>query len=168
MNLEELRSIQAPIKDRYRADPTSAIVALTCVGTVHVESQHCVVGSFAGPIRAGLHPAAGGSAADACSAEMLLESLVACAGVTLAAVATNMSVPVDSCSITAEADMDFRGTLGVDRSAPVGLIAIRLRFDIQSSAEPTTLRKLIELTERYCVIYQTLAKGIPSIVTLSV
>jgi uncharacterized OsmC-like protein len=165
MNLEELRQRQAPIKDRYRTEPNSALVTLKCSGTVDVGNQHCSLDSFAGEVRAGLHPAAGGSSADACSAEMLLESLVACAGVTLAAVATNMGIVVDQCTISAEGDMDFRGTLGVDRTAPVGLTAIRLRFQIESAAEATLIEKLIQLTERYCVIYQTLSRGVPAIST---
>ena len=166
MKLDELKAIQGPIKDKYRNDPASACVTIRSVGSVDVPNQHCTITSDAGTIRAGLHPAAGGSSSDACSAEMLLESLVACAGVTFAAVATNMSVSVRSCKIQAEGDMDFRGTLGVDRAAPVGLIGIRLQFQIDSDAEPADLEKLISLTERYCVIYQTLTKGVP-IVTSS-
>lgn len=160
MNLDQLKAVQAPIKDKYRTDPTSASVTIRSHGSVDVPNQHCSIKSHAGTIRAGLHPAAGGNEADACSAELLLESLVACAGVTLSAVATNMGIEVRSCNIQAEGDMDFRGTLGVDRAAPVGFTAIRLKFQIDSSAEADTLDKLVKLTERYCVIYQTLIKGV--------
>jgi len=160
MNLEQLRAIQAPIKELYRTEPTSALVTIRSHGTVDVAKQHCSIESHSGTIRAGLHPAAGGIPEDACSAELLLESLVACAGVTFSAVATNMAIEIQSCRIEAEGDMDFRGTLGVDRTAPVGLTAIRLKFQVESSAEPSTLDKLVSLTERYCVVYQTLIKGI--------
>ena len=160
MNLDQLKTVQAPIKDKYRTDPASALVTIRSQGVVDVPTQHCSIKSHSGTIRAGLHPAAGGTDADACSAEMLLESLVACAGVTLSAVATNMGIEVRSCKIEAEGDMDFRGTLGVDRAAPVGLTAIRLKFQIDSNAESATLDKLVNLTERYCVIYQTLIKGV--------
>ena len=156
MNLDQLKAVQAPIKDKYRTDPETASVTIRSSGIVDVSNQHCSIKSHAGTVRAGLHPAAGGNEADACSAELLLESLVACAGVTLSAVATNMGIEVRSCKIQAEGDMDFRGTLGIDRAAPVGLTAIRLKFQIDSSAEEATLDKLVNLTERYCVIYQTL------------
>jgi len=160
MNIEQLRALQAPIKEQYRTEPTSALVTIRSRGAVDVANQHCSIQSHSGTIRAGLHPAAGGIPEDACSAELLLESLVACAGVTFSAVATNMAIEIQSCRIEAEGDMDFRGTLGVDRSAPVGLTAIRLKFQIESSAEPASLDKLVSLTERYCVIYQTLIKGV--------
>lgn len=160
MNVDQLKAVQAPLKDKYRTDPAAASVTIRSHGIVDVSNQHCSIESHAGSIRAGLHPAAGGTDADACSAELLLESLVACAGVTLSAVATNMGIEVRSCKIEAEADMDFRGTLGVDRVAPVGLTAIRLTFQIDSSADAATLDKLVNLTERYCVIYQTLIKGV--------
>ena len=167
MNLEQLKAVQTPIKDRYRNEPTSALVTICSEGSVDVNGQHCSIKSHAGTIQAGLHPAAGGIKEDACSAEMLLESLVACAGVTLSAVATNMGIEVRSCKINAEADMDFRGTLGVDRNAAVGLTGIRLRFQIDSTAEATLLDKLVNLTERYCVIYQTLVKGVSVVVSRS-
>ena len=115
MNVDQLKAVQAPLKDKYRTDPASALVTIRSQGFVDVPTQHCSIKSHAGTIRAGLHPAAGGTDADACSAELLLESLVACAGVTLSAVATNMGIEVRSCKIEAEADMDFRGTLGVPR-----------------------------------------------------
>jgi uncharacterized OsmC-like protein len=168
MNLDELKAIQAPIKDKYRSDPRSAVVTIRSTGLVDVANQHCNIQSFAGTVRAGLHPAAGGNERDACSAELLLESLVACAGVTFAAVATNMSLPIRSCKIQAEGDMDFRGTLGVDRTAPVGLTGVRLTFQIESDCEATVLEKLVSLTERYCVIYQTLVKGVPVVTKLAV
>ena len=160
MNIDQLKAVQAPLKDKYRTDPASACVTIRSHGIVDVSNQHCSIESHAGSIRAGLHPAAGGTETDACSAELLLESLVACAGVTLSAVATNMEIEVRTCKIEAEADMDFRGTLGVDRAAPVGLTAIRLKFQIDSSADAATLDKLVSLTERYCVIYQTLIAGV--------
>jgi len=161
MRLEQLRAVQTPIKEKYRSEPSAAIVTIRSVGTVDMAQQHCLIQSHAGKIRAGLHPAAGGIPNDACSAELLLESLVACAGVTFSAVATNMEIEIRSCTIEAEGEMDFRGTLGVDRTAPVGLTAIRLKFNIESGAEAATLAKLVSLTERYCVIYQTLIKGVP-------
>ncbi len=164
MNLDQLKAVQAPIKDKYRTDPASASVTIRSSGIVDVPNQHCSIQSHAGIVRSGLHPAAGGTDADACSAELLLESLVACAGVTLSAVATNMGIEIRSCNIQAEGEMDFRGTLGIDRAAPVGLTAIRLTFQIDSRAEAATLDKLVHLTERYCVIYQTLIKGV-SVVT---
>ena len=161
MNLEQLKAIQAPIKEKYRTEPNSAMVTIRSHGIVDVNQQHCTIRSHSGTIRAGLHPSAGGTPDDACSAELLLESLVACAGVTFSAVATNMGIEILACRIEAEGDMDFRGTLGVDRAAPVGLTGIRLKFQMESDADIATLDKLVSLTERYCVIYQTLIKGIP-------
>lgn len=161
MDASQLKAVQAPIKERYRTQPQSALVTIESVGELDIKNQHCKINSYAGVIRAGLHPAAGGNEQDACSAELLLESLVACAGVTFSAVATNMGLDIESCRIIAAGDMDFRGTLGVDREAPVGLTAVRLTFDIRSSLEPSMLDKLVQLTERYCVIYQTLQRGVP-------
>lgn len=161
MDAGQLKAVQAPIKDRYRTDPASALVTIESVGELDIKNQHCNIKSFAGMVRAGLHPAAGGNDQDACSAELLLESLVACAGVTFSAVATNMGLEIGSCRIIASGDMDFRGTLGVDREAPVGLTAVRLKFEIESSLESSVLDKLVQLTERYCVIYQTLQRGVP-------
>jgi len=160
MNSEQLKSIQALIKDRYRTDPESALVTIRTEGNVNTSNQHCSLQSFAGTVRAGLHPAAGGTDADACSAELLLESLVACAGVTFSAVATNMNITVTSCKISVEGDMDFRGTMGTDRNAPVGFTAVRLHFQVDADADEATVAKLISLTERYCVIYQTLKNGV--------
>lgn len=166
MDLETLKAIQTPIKEQYRIDAQSALVTLRSKGIVVPNEQQCLVTSFAGEVRAGLHPAAGGSDRDACSAEMLLESLVACAGVTLGAVATNMSIEIRRCEIEAMGRMDFRGTLGVDRTAPVGLTDIQLQFVIEANASEESIAKLVSLTERYCVIYQTLKKGVPVETTL--
>jgi uncharacterized OsmC-like protein len=163
MNLEELKAKQLPIKDRYKQSPADAMVELHASGKVLVHDQQCVLQTHAGSSRAGLHIAAGGTGDDACSGEMLLEALVACAGVTFSAVATNMSLAIKSCDIIAKAKMDFRGTLGVDRTAPVGLTELELIFQIDSDAAPESIDKLIQLTERYCVIYQTLKNGIPTI-----
>lgn len=168
MDLETLKAIQSPIKEKYRNDSNSAVVTLRAKGVVSVNDQKCLVPSFAGKVRAGLHPAAGGSANDACSAEMLLESLVACAGVTLGAVATNMAIEIDQCEIEAVGTMDFRGTLGVDRTASVGLTNIKLLFHIDSPSSEESLTKLVSLTERYCVIYQTLKVGVPVEATLKI
>lgn len=162
MNAEELRAIQSPIKDRYRNDPTSASMTLTSRGTFGEESITCKVDTGRALVVAGLHPAAGGDGAGACSGEMLLDALVACAGVTLRAVATAIGADVTGGTVTAEGDMDFRGTMGVDKTAPVGFTAIRLKFELESSADEATLETLRRLTERYCVIYQSLAKP-PSI-----
>jgi uncharacterized OsmC-like protein len=162
MNLEELRARQLPIKHRYKQSPAEAMVDLHASGKVIINEQQCLIDTHAGESRAGLHIAAGGTGDDACSGEMLLEALVACAGVTFSAVATNMSLPIKSCEIVAKAKMDFRGTLGVDRTAPVGLTELELIFQIESDAAPESIDKLIQLTERYCVIYQTLKNGIPA------
>jgi uncharacterized OsmC-like protein len=160
MNSQQLKALQQPFKDKYKSHPESALVTLHARGNVDVQNLHCHVDAPSGPVRAGLHPAAGGNEADACSAKLLLESLIACAGVTLAAVATNMGIDVRSCQLDAYGDMDFKGTLGVDRSSPVGITAIRLEFRIESDAPSDTIEKLIQLTERYCVIYQTLKSGV--------
>lgn len=156
MNAVELRAVQAPFKERYRNDPATAQKTLTAAGELGINSQTCLVEMPGGKISAGLHPAAGGDGTGACSAEILLQALVACAGVTLTAVATAMELPVQGGTITAEGDLDFRGTLGVSKEVPAGFKAIRLRFDLQSTATPEQLATLIKLTERYCVIYQTL------------
>ena len=163
MNLEELRAKQLPIKDRYKQSPAEALVTLHASGKVLVDDQQCLLDTHAGVSRAGLHMAAGGTGDDACSGEMLLEALVACAGVTFSAVATNMSLAIKSCEIVAKAKMDFRGTLGVDRAAPVGLTELELIFQVDSDATRESIDKLIQLTERYCVIYQTLKNGVPTI-----
>jgi uncharacterized OsmC-like protein len=155
MTAEELRAIQAPIKEKYKSDPKSAIKTMSVTGSVQL-NQTCRLNTAAGPVDAGLHPAAGGSGDDACSGDMLLEALVACAGVTFSAVATAMEIPIDQALITAEGDLDFRGTLGVARDVPIGFSDIRLKFDVKSAAPQEKIDKLVQLTERYCVIYQTL------------
>ena len=155
MNAEELRAVQAPIKEQYKSDPQSAIRTMSVTGSIQ-PNQTCRLETAAGPVDAGLHPAAGGSGDDACSGDMLLEALVACAGVTFSAVATAMEIPIDHASVTAEGDLDFRGNLGVARDVPIGFSDIRLKFDVKSAAPQEKIDKLVQLTERYCVIYQTL------------
>jgi len=148
--------MQAPLKERYRAEPESASLTLSATGTLG-DGVSCSVQTGRAMAEAGLHPATGGDGSQLCSGDMLLEALVACAGVTLQAVATSMGIPVRSGRVRAEGDLDFRGTLGVDRDAPVGFSAIRLAFELDADAEEDQLEKLRELTERYCVVYQTLA-----------
>ena len=155
MNAEELRAAQAPIKEKYKSNIESAIQTMSVTGQV-LPNQACRLETAAGPVDAGLHPAAGGSGDQACSGDMLLEALVACAGVTFSAVSTAMEIPIEHASITAEGDIDFRGTLGVSRDVPIGFTNIRLKFDVKSDAPQEKIDKLIQLTERYCVIYQTL------------
>lgn len=162
MNAEELRAKQAPLKARYKEDPAAAAATLRSRGTIRMEHATCHIDAAEGPVEAGLHPLAGGEGTWACSGDMLLQSLVACAGVTLAAVATAMGLPVRGGTVEAEGDLDFRGTLGVNREAPVGFTAIRLQFRLDADADEAQLRKLLELTERYCVIYQTL-RSAPSL-----
>ena len=163
MNADDLRSLQAPIKDRYRETPESAVQTMRASGIVQANLT-CRLETPTGSVDAGLHPAAGGSGEWACSGVMLLQSLIACAGVTFSTVSTAMGIPIDQATISAEGEIDFRGTLGIDRSAPIGFRSIQLAFDVQSCAEPEKIQKLIELTERYCVIYQTL-KNSPQITT---
>jgi uncharacterized OsmC-like protein len=164
MNAEQLRAAQAPLKNRYRQEPSSALVTMRAEGKIDGEKIICTVRTFAGPAAAGLHQAAGGDGKSACSGDMLLESLVACAGVTLRAVATAMGINLRGGTVTAEGDADFRGTLGISRDVPVGLNAVRLHFDLDTDATPDQLANLLKLTERYCVIYQTL-KSPPAIIT---
>ncbi|MBI3549173.1 MAG: OsmC family protein [Elusimicrobia bacterium] len=161
MNAEELKRVQAPLKDRYRADPASGVVTLRATGRVGQPSLTCKLETGKGLVEAGLHPATGGTGAAACSGDMLLEALVACAGVTLAAVSTAMGITLRGGGVSAEGDLDFRGTLGVDKTAPVGFKAVRLRFDLDTDAAPEQAAKLVELTERYCVVYQTLKNPPP-------
>ena len=158
MNAEELRAAQAPIKEKYKSNPESAVQTMSVTGHV-LPNQACRLKTAAGPVDAGLHPAAGGSGNEACSGDMLLEALVACAGVTFSAVSTAMEIPIDQASITAEGDIDFRGTLGVARDVPIGFTDIRLKVDVTSNAPQEKIDKLIQLTERYCVIYQTLKQS---------
>jgi uncharacterized OsmC-like protein len=155
MNAEQLRTMQAPIKERYKKDPSAAVITLRAQGRIG-EGIACRVETGRALVEAGLHPATGGSGTQACSGDMLLEALVACAGVTLKAVATALAVPLRDASVTAEGDLDFRGTLGVAKDAPVGFRAIRLRFDLDTDAPEEQRKKLIELTERYCVVLQTI------------
>jgi uncharacterized OsmC-like protein len=156
LNAEELRALQAPLKDGYRSSPQAALITLKAAGRIGDESISCRVETGKALVEAGLHPGSGGDGSFACSGDMLLEALVACAGVTLKAVATALQVPLRGGTVRAEGDLDFRGTLGIDKQAPVGFAAIRLHFDLDSGAPAEQLEKLIELTERYCVIYQTL------------
>lgn len=155
MDTEELKGLQAPLKARYRDDPAAALVTLHARGGLG-EGVACRVETGRALVEAGLHPATGGSGEAACSGDMLLEALVACAGVTLRAVATALGIDVRDGSVAAEGDLDFRGTLGVDREAPVGLQRIRLRFDLDTDASEEELETLLRLTERYCVVFQTL------------
>lgn len=159
MNLEQLKAAQAPLKDRYKSDPASAQFILRAEGEVLPDAIACRVPTHAGPADAGLHPAAGGDGSWACSGDMLLQSLVACAGVTLKAVATAMQIPLRSAKVTAEGEMDFRGTLGVSKEVPIGFTKIRLRFDLDSDATPEQKATLLKLAERYCVILQTLKQS---------
>ncbi len=166
MNAEELRQLQAPIKDRYREAPEAAAVTLRAEGGLEGEGLTCSVRTSRALVEAGLHPATGGDGMAACSGDMLLEALVACAGVTLRAVATALEIPVTGGRVLAEGDLDFRGTLGVDREAPVGFRDIRLRFEIESEADQEQQATLLKLTERYCVVYQTLKNTPPIAVAL--
>jgi uncharacterized OsmC-like protein len=161
MDATALRALQAPLKDRYRSDPGSARITLRARGTLDDAGIACKVETGRALAVAGLHPATGGSGLELCSGDMLLEALVACAGVTLKAVATALDIPLRSGAVSAEGDLDFRGTLGVARDAPVGFAAIRLRFEVATDAPPEKLEQLIKLTERYCVVYQTLKHGPP-------
>jgi uncharacterized OsmC-like protein len=156
MNRDELRALQAPIKARYREKPGDALVTLVSRGDLGTENLTCRVETGRALVEAGHHPATGGSGLLACSGNMLLDALVACAGVTLSSVAKSLGIELRKGSVTAEGDLDFRGTLGVAKEAPVGFAAIRLHFDLETSAGDEQLEKLIDLTERYCVVYQTL------------
>jgi uncharacterized OsmC-like protein len=156
MTADELRALQAPVKARYKDDPASAQWTLTGRGTLRGETLVCSVESDLGPIDAGLHPATGGDGEAACSGDMLLQALVACAGVTLQAVAAAMSIPLRGGTVSAEGKLDFRGTLGVSKEVPVGFESIRLNFQLDTDAAPEQLATLLKLTERYCVVYQTL------------
>lgn len=158
MNSQELRAIQAPLKEQYKTQPSAAFLTLRAQGNLG-ESVTCSVQTGQALVQAGLHPATGGTGLDVCSGDMLLQALVACAGVTLNAVATSMGIEILSGKISAEGDLDFRGTLGVNKETPVGFQSIRLHFDLETDAAADKLAKLIELTEHYCVVYQTLAKS---------
>jgi uncharacterized OsmC-like protein len=156
MNDEQLRALQAPLKQRYRAHPGAALITLQAEGQLGDDNITCKLSTGKAMVEAGLHPATGGDGLSVCSGDMLLEALVACAGVTLKAVATALSIPLRGGDIRAEGDLDFRGTLGVDKQAPVGFRDIRLSFRLDSDASDEQLETLQKLTERYCVIYQTL------------
>ena len=160
MNAEELKNLQTPIKEKYREQPGSAIITLKAQGNIG-EGISCNVDTGKAIVAAGLHPATGGNGMLVCSGDMLLEALVACAGVTLSAVATAIGIVIDSGTVRAEGDLDFRGTLGVSKEAPVGFKIIRLSFLLDCDATTEQLQSLAKLTERYCVVYQTLVKGVP-------
>ena len=159
MDAAELRATQAPIKERYKADPAAAIITLKAKGSIENEGIACKVETGRALAVAGLHPASGGSGLELCSGDMLLEALVACAGVTLKSVSTAIEVPLKTGNVIAEGDLDFRGTLGVDKEAPVGFAEIRLRFEVETDAPQERLDLLSKLTERYCVVYQTIKSG---------
>jgi uncharacterized OsmC-like protein len=160
MDAQQLKALQAPIKQRYKNDPAAAVVTLRAQGRIG-EGIACRVDTGKALIEAGLHPATGGSGLQACSGDMLLEALVACAGVTLRAVATALGIDLKDAKLVAEGDLDFRGTLGVAKDAPVGFREIRLKFDLESGAPEDQLKKLLELTERYCVVMQTIRNAPP-------
>jgi uncharacterized OsmC-like protein len=166
MDAAELRAMQAPIKERYKGDPAAAVITLKARGTLDDANIACKVETGRALAVAGLHPATGGSGMELCSGDMLLEALVACAGVTLKAVSTALGIPLKAAVVAAEGDLDFRGTLGVAKDAPVGFREIRLRFDVETAAPQDKLDQLLKLTERYCVVYQTIAKGPPVDITM--
>jgi uncharacterized OsmC-like protein len=166
MDAAGLRALQAPIKERYKADPKAGFITLKAKGTLDDQNVACKVETGRALAVAGLHPATGGSGMELCSGDMLLEALVACAGVTLKAVATAIEIPLKSGVVSAEGDLDFRGTLGVAKEAPVGFAQIRLRFDVDTDAPQDKLDQLLKLTERYCVVYQTIKSGPPVAVSL--
>ena len=167
MDATALRAMQAPIKEKYKTDPKSAVITLKARGTLDDQNIACKVETGRAIAAAGLHPATGGSGLELCSGDMLLEALVACAGVTLKAVATALDIPLKSGAVSAEGDLDFRGTLGVAKDAPVGFEQIRLRFDVETDAPQDKLDQLLKLTERYCVVYQTIKSGPPVDVKLT-
>jgi uncharacterized OsmC-like protein len=164
MNADQLRELQAPFKERYKKDPAAALIRLRAQGSLG-EGIACRVETGKALVEAGLHPAGGGSGTQACSGDMLLEALVACAGVTLKAVATALDIPLREAKVLAEGDLDVRGTLGVAKDAPVGFREIRLRFELDTAAPQEQQKKLIELTERYCVVMQTIRGATPVLVS---
>ena len=161
MDAGELRAMQAPIKERYKSDPQAAFITLKAKGSLDDSHIACKVETGRALATAGLHPATGGSGLELCSGDMLLEALVACAGVTVKAVATALDIPLKSGRVWAEGDLDFRGTLGVAKDAPVGFAQIRLGFELETDAPQDRLDQLLKLTERYCVVYQTIKSGPP-------
>ncbi len=166
MEASDLRSLQAPLKQQYQDDPAQALVTLRAAGTLDDSGVSCSVETGRALVEAGLHPATGGSGLQACSGDMLLEALAACAGVTLRAVATALDIPVRGGTVHVEGDLDFRGTLGVSKEVPVGFQSIRLRLDLDTDASREQLDTLLKLTERYCVVLQTLRS--PTLVTATV
>ena len=167
MDATDLQALQGPVKDRYRSDPTAALVTLRAAGELGSEAASCSVEVGRQLVEAGLHPATGGDGSLACSGDMLLQALVACAGVTLRSVAINRGLAVTG-TVTAEGVLDFRGTLGVDREAPVGFVSINLRFSLDTDAAEDEIEALVRTAERYCVVYQTLRAGTDVSVTTSV
>ena len=165
MDADELKNLQAPLKARYKDDPATALITLRAEGRLDGDGLACSVETGKALVEAGLHPATGGDGTQACSGDMLLQALVACAGVTLGAVATAIGVDVRAGTVKAEGDLDFRGTLGVSKEAPVGFRDIRLHFDLETDADEEKLAILLKLTERYCVVYQTLRASPPMTVT---
>jgi uncharacterized OsmC-like protein len=161
MRPEDLQAVQAPLKERYRASPRSALVTLRAEGELDGLGVSCSVETGRALVAAGLHPASGGDGTLACSGDMLLQALVACAGVTLRAVAVSRGIPISGGRVIAEGELDFRGTLGVDREAPVGFRRIRLRFELEPPPSDAVRQRLLAATERYCVVYQTLTRGVP-------
>ncbi|MGC1743806.1 MAG: OsmC family protein, partial [Pseudolabrys sp.] len=161
MHAAELRAIQAPIKERYKNDPKAGFITLKAKGSLDDTNITCKVETGRALAIAGLHPATGGTGMELCSGDMLLEALVACAGVTLKAVSTALEIPLRTATVAAEGDLDFRGTLGVAKDAAVGFIQVRLRFDVDTDAPQEKLDQLLKLTERYCVVYQTIKSGPP-------
>jgi len=167
MDRDELKTLQAPLKAQYREVPETAMITLEASGELGAENVSCSVQTGQALVEAGLHPATGGDGSLACSGDMLLQALVACAGVTLRSVATARGIEVRGGTVRAEGDLDFRGTLGVDREAPVGFAAIRLQFDLETDAAPDDVASLIDTTERYCVVLQTLRSAPPVTVEVS-
>ncbi|MGE3150178.1 MAG: OsmC family protein [Pseudorhodoplanes sp.] len=167
MDAAELRAMQAPIKERYKTDAKAAFITLKAKGSLDDANIACKVETGRALAVAGLHPATGGSGMELCSGDMLLEALVACAGVTLKAVSTALDIPLKSGKVSAEGDLDFRGTLGVSKEAPVGFAQIRLNFEVETDAPQDKLDQLLKLTERYCVVYQTIKSGPPVAVSLN-
>jgi uncharacterized OsmC-like protein len=158
MNAEKVRAIQAPLKQKYKDNPDAALITLKAAGKIG-DNLSCKVDTGKAMVEAGLHPATGGSGVQACSGDMLLEALVACAGVTLNTVATAIEIELEDATLTAEGDLDFRGTLGVSKEAPVGFREIRLHYDLKTNASKDEITTLLKLTERFCVVYQTLRSG---------
>jgi uncharacterized OsmC-like protein len=167
MDAAELRAMQAPIKEKYKTDARAAFITLKAKGSIDESNIACKVETGRALAVAGLHPATGGSGMELCSGDMLLEALVACAGVTLKAVSTALGINLKAGHVSAEGDLDFRGTLGVDKEAPVGFAEIRLKFDVDTDEPQEKLDQLLKLTERYCVVYQTIKSGPPVAVTMA-